>query len=44
MKVVDEAFEELDQQATKVAALKEEVKEHKDARMRMEGALSYVKE
>ena len=54
LKATSKAYDELDQQAAKLAAmkekqmakiftLKEKIKEHRNARMQMKGALSYVK-
>ena len=51
LRVASEAIEERNQRAAKVATLeaemttlKEEVKEHQDAKIRMEGALTYVED
>ena len=44
LRVAGEAINEQNQRAAKAARLQEEVKEHQNARMRMEGALTYVEE
>ena len=42
LRVAGEVIDEQNQRAAKVARLQQEVKEHKNARMRMRGALTYV--